>query len=115
MSDLVVRFNLDPELAEPVIGSLEISYDVDRSNNQDHPFHYDLGLVLVGRQPYGKDECQIYSSKRRPPQAVCSIPYDKIPGWLRDIESRPLDFPGRNIPMRLWKKSRAGRSWKGRG
>lgn len=115
LSDLVVRFNLDPELAEPVIGSLEISYDVDRSNNQDHPFHYDLGLVLVGRQPYGKDECQIYSSKRRPPQAVCSIPYDKIPGWLRDIEVTAAGFSWKEYPDETLEKIKGWQELEGQG
>lgn len=98
LSDLVIRFNLNPESVEPEIGSLEGSFDVDRGNNQDWPFHYDLGLVLVGRLPYNQDECRIYSNKRRPPQEACSIPHDKILGLLQNIEFTAAGFSWKEFP-----------------
>ncbi|MCR4396125.1 MAG: hypothetical protein NUW07_05260 [Candidatus Saccharicenans sp.] len=115
MSDLVVRFNLDPESAEPVIGSLEISFDVDHSNNQDHPFHYDLGLVLSSRQLYNQDEYRIYSGKRRPPQEVSAIPYDKILDRLRDIEATAAGFSWKEYPDENLEKNKSWPELEGQG
>ncbi|MGQ9801123.1 MAG: hypothetical protein ACUVRL_05615 [Candidatus Saccharicenans sp.] len=115
LSDLVVRFNLDPESAEPVIGSLEVSVDVDRGNSQDHPFHYDLGLVLAGRRPYDQDECRIYSSKRRPPQEVCSIPHDKILGWVSNLEVTAAGFSWKEYPDERLEKNNSWQELEGQG
>ncbi|MDH7492864.1 MAG: hypothetical protein QHH44_03180 [Candidatus Saccharicenans sp.] len=115
LSDLVVRFNLDPESAEPVIGSLEISFDVDHSNNQDHPFHYDLGLVLSSRQLYNQDEYRIYSGKRRPPQEVSAIPYDKILDRLRDIEATAAGFSWKEYPDENLEKNKSWPELEGQG
>jgi hypothetical protein len=97
LSDLVVRFNLQPsssdttrkqlpesfeswsrEMSDLLIQSLELSFDVDRANNQEKPFHYDLGLNLDGRLKYDFEHHPLYSLKRRPPQEVCAIAYEKI-------------------------------------
>ncbi len=95
LTDLLVRVNLVEEAAGPAIGSLEISLDVDRGNSQDLPFHYDLGLTLVGQHHFNLDEYRLFSPKRRPPQEVYTIPYEKITGLINDLEVSRAGFSWR--------------------
>ncbi|MBC7361041.1 MAG: hypothetical protein H5U06_01965 [Candidatus Aminicenantes bacterium] len=111
LSDLVVRFNLQPtssftkattsfepinfwskELQSVVIHSLEISYDVDRGNSLENPFHYDLGLILEGCQAYDFSNFKTYSPKRRPPQEVYVIPYEKTREILNGYQADTAGF-----------------------
>jgi len=106
LSDLVVRFNLQAsssdfsrrhlpesfkrwskEMSDLEVQSLEISFDVDRANSQEKPFHYDLGLNLEGRLRYDFEHYPIYSLKRRPPQEVYTVPYEKIMEVLNNYQA----------------------------
>lgn len=95
LTDLLVRVNLVEEASSPVIGSLDISLDVDRGNSQDSPFHYDLGLSLVGKSPFILDEYRIFSPKRRPPQEVFTVPYEKIKDLIGDLKVTEAGFSWR--------------------
>jgi hypothetical protein len=123
LSDLVVRSNLQAGAGGPFIGSLEVSYDLDRSNTLEDPFHYDLGLVLEGQQDFDLNEFRIYSSKRRPPQEVFAIPYGKILEQVKEYKVRAAglswkEFPGerlnRQIELKKLEGQGIGWSWERR-
>ncbi len=42
------------------------------------PLHYDFGFNLVGDVPYVFEGMQHLNPKRRPPQATCFIPHDRV-------------------------------------
>ncbi|MCX8160888.1 MAG: hypothetical protein N3G18_08150 [Candidatus Saccharicenans sp.] len=120
LTDLLVRCNLISQPGGPVISSLEISYDLDRGNGQESPFHYDLGLILAGKHPYNLDKYRLFSPKRRPPQEVFVVPYDEIGGLIKNLEVSQAGFSWReyrddslekNI---LWKEQEGqGIGWPG--
>lgn len=95
LTDLLVRANVVEEAKGPMIGSLEISFDIDRGNSQDLPFHYDLGLTLSGQSPFILDEYRMFSQKRRPPQEVFTVPYEKINDLIKDLEVSQAGFSWR--------------------
>jgi hypothetical protein len=78
LSDLLYRFNLASSSTELHFNSLEVSLDVDRGNNLERPYHYELGLIVEGRLPFNPDKFKLYSSQRRPPQEVYTIPFELI-------------------------------------
>jgi hypothetical protein len=111
LSDLVVRFNLQPSSSDPtkkllpesfnswskdledlVIHSVELGFDIDRGNSQENPFHYELGLNLEGKIGYDLNSFKNYSSKRRPPQEVYSVPYEKVLEILNGYQSNTIGF-----------------------
>lgn len=95
LTDLLVRVNLAEEASSPMIGSLEISLDVDRGNSQDSPFHFDLGLSLAGKSPFILEEYRLFSPKRRPPQEVFTVPYEQINALIKYLEVSEAGFSWR--------------------
>ena len=98
LSEMIVRFNLDGDPSTLAIRSLEISLDADRSANLENPFHYDLGLVLEGRRVFDLNEFKIYSSKRRPPQEVFFVPYEKIMDLIKEYSVQTAGFSWKEFP-----------------
>lgn len=123
LADLLIRVSLKQEAAEPVISTIEISYDADRGNTQDKPFHYDLGLTLSGKHFFNLDEYRLYSPKRRPPQEVFSVPYEKVNNLVKDLEISEAGFSWKEHPDEsldrdaVWKEQEGqgiGWSWERR-
>ena len=115
LTDLLVRVNVLEEAAGPVIGSMEISYDIDRGNSQDVPFHYDLGLTLSGRAPFILDEYRMFSPKRRPPQEVFTVPYEKINGLIKDLAVSQAGFSWREYRDESLEKNANCKEQEGQG
>lgn len=116
LTDLLVRVNLEPgSMASPIIASLEISYDVGRSHTLNNPFHYDLGLVLVGKYPFDLDENRLFSARRRPPQEVYSIPYDRILHLLKAVQVEKAGLSWREFADDSLERNKSWKEQQGQG
>ncbi len=115
LTDLVVHFNLKDEVAGPVIGSLDISYDIDQNNSLEKPFHYDLGLVLEGKQEFDLEEFRIYSSKRRPPQEAMTIPYEMILDQIKGYQVQTAGLSWKEFPDEKLDRQSEAKEFQGQG
>lgn len=115
LTDLVVHFNLEDEATGPVIGSLDISYDADRNNSLENPFHYDLGLVLEGKQEYNLEEFRIYSDKRRPPQEALAIPYEMILDQIQGYQAQRAGLSWKEFPDEKLDRQPESKGFEGHG
>lgn len=115
LSDMVVRANLSRDKTEPVIASLEISHDVDRSSTLARPFHYDLGLVLELRLPFDLNKFRIFSPKRRPPQEAFAVPFDEVKDLIKEAEPGSTGFSWREYPDENLEKNLEWKQLEGQG
>jgi hypothetical protein len=113
-SDLDYANNYDymwARKAEPVarIGAMNVrlSFSIDPEPRHLPPTapHYNFGFTMVGAQPYRYSEMSYTNPRRRPPQTVVRVP------WNRAL-SASLDYPARQAGF-TWDEARSVHRWEG--
>ncbi|MDD8019734.1 MAG: hypothetical protein PHU81_00910 [Acidobacteriota bacterium] len=108
LSDLVIRSHVQPavskdnfiepvnswlrELKDPVIKSLEISFDLAGENSQEKPFDYDVGLLQAGSLPFDLESARNFSPLRRPPQEVYFISRENLKALAFSYSPQAVGF-----------------------
>lgn len=67
-----------PEMDQMGIVNIRYSFDIDNLSSKETPLHYDFGFNLVGSALYDYAGMRYFNPKRRPPQTVCVVPYNRM-------------------------------------
>jgi len=102
----------------PDLGSVEFSFDVDRANSAEVPYHYDLGLIITGQGKYNLEDYKNFSPLRRPPQELPAIPPAEVEKKLKDFKVNDVFFswkechlPTEDKILVLTEKEEQGLGW----
>lgn len=68
----------NPALSRMGIVNVRYSFDIDRGSTDALPLHYEVGLNLVGAQPYDYPGMTHFNAKRRPPQTTIVTPWEDL-------------------------------------
>ncbi len=114
LSDLLIRSQVQPagskesfikpldvwskELQNPVIRSLEVSFDLSGENNHKKIFNYDFGLLLAGQLPFDLEKTKSFSAWRRPPQEVYFVSREDLKELIYSYQSEDAGFSWREYP-----------------
>ncbi|HRD01241.1 MAG TPA: hypothetical protein PLP57_01185 [Candidatus Saccharicenans sp.] len=83
------------ELMDPVIRSLEVSFDLSGENNQEKVFNYNFGLLQAGGVAFDLESWRNFSLLRRPPQEVFFIPRENLKELIYSYEPEVAGFSWR--------------------
>lgn len=87
--------NWSKDLREPVIRSLEASFDLSGENNQEKLFDYDFSLIQSGQLTFDLKLFRSYSAWRRPPQEVYFVPREDLKKLVYSYQPEAAGFSWR--------------------